>query len=250
MAINAVANQFIPPFAVPINDNFSISISMGLGLGTNGLTWGGNYSLAYKNGDVSLSAGFGGGTNKSSYGIGGSVGGIGVSRNWTSYGDAIGPDGVSNKQRVDGVGLKINDFSFRLENDFFGGEHGDRWRTNAWELGVGNFVLGGNIYTNENIKGSPRDDRPSPIYGVNQRPGFRTWANGQVYSSPLWVGFRSGNNVYRFGYSSPVFQDLQQNGLHQSNLFTFGNQNYYLGYNHFNGGAYSYHGYYDPFSLF
>ena len=74
------------------------------------------------------------------------------------------------------------------------------------------------------------------------------WNNGQVYSSPLWVGYRIGNTISRIGYSHQRVQDATQNVIHR--YFPPGRQHYYNKYDHFNAGMYGYSGYYNPFSLY
>ena len=131
----------------------------------------------------------------------------------------------------------------------------DRWRTNAWELTISDFSVGSSIYTNygevESGGTTGIDDRESPIWGANRLhhdgTELGTWKNGQVYSSPLWIGYRAGNTITRIGYSKSSFQDFQQNGIHK--WARFGRQNYYLDYDNFQSGSYYYNGYYNPFSL-
>jgi RHS repeat-associated protein len=247
-AAASAINSVMPSISIPIGD-FTVSASVGLAFSGGGITAGSNFGAAYDDGTWNISAGIGTTNNSVSAGGGVTYKGYGGSYYRSNYGDAIGPDGVSNSQTVGGVKLSFGDVSFRLENDFIFGD-GDRWRTNAWELGVGNFVVGSSIYTNEQKKGSPVANNPSSTYGYNQRKGFSAWEKGMVYSSPLWIGYRNGSNVSRFGYSHWKFQDVQQNGMHQSRLFPPGNQNYYLDYSRFNQGAYSHSGYYNPYSLF
>ena len=80
--------------------------------------------------------------------------------------------------------------------------------------------------------------------------------NGQVYSSPLWIGYRNGNSISRVGYSHPIVQDRTQNWVHRNGFFylPFGRQNFYTNYENFKGGrngrGYGYSGYYNPFSLY
>ena len=50
--------------------------------------------------------------------------------------------------------------------------------------------------------------------------------NGQVFNSPLWIGYRSGNRITRAGYSFKGVQDFLQNGTHTHLV----KQNYYLNY--------------------
>ena len=77
-----------------------------------------------------------------------------------------------------------------------------------------------------------------------------SWKDGRVYSSPLWIGYRSGNTVSRAGYSHWRIQNATQNIVHK----WINQQHYYTNYEHFGGGirgrGYGYSGYYNPFSLY
>ena len=65
--------------------------------------------------------------------------------------------------------------------------------------------------------------------------------------SPLFFGYRFGNNIYRAGYNHHSFQDFTQNGVHK--FFPFGRQHYYQDYSKFNYEMYYYQGLYNPYSL-
>lgn len=93
-------------------------------------------------------------------------------------------------------------------------------------MSVGDFSFGSYIYTNDGKADSGGKDnesrtvdRNSPIWGKNRNKGFSTWKNGQVFSAPVWIGYRRGN------------------------------QNFYLNYENFKTGGYFYSGYYNPLSL-
>ena len=62
----------------------------------------------------------------------------------------------------------------------------------------------------------------------------------QVFSSPLWVGYRNGNKAYRIGASAKIVQSFTQNLVHK-----FMHTPYFLHYNNFKSGAFSYYGYYE-----
>lgn len=128
------------------------------------------------------------------------------------------------------------------------GDKGDRWRTNAWELSIGDFSLGSSIYTNDpkGIDSGKSFDKASPIWGYNTGK-YGTWEEGIVFSSPLWIGWRNGNFISRIGYSHPLIQDLTQNGFHKH--FPKGRQNFYLKYDQDIRSWYYYCGYFSPYSL-
>ena len=256
MAVNAFANQIMPPIYVPISDNFGISMSPGFGIGATGLTGGMNVAGIYSKGDFSWGVGFGAGDNYWGVNVSATQKGVGGGYGLTFYGNATGPDLQSNAQRVANVTAIWRGGSFTFQNDMrILGGNGDRWRTNALELTLGNFSIGSYIYTNageaESIKmnelaGTDLTDDTclSPIWGKN-RGKYSTWTWGETFSAPVWVGYRQGNQIQRVGYSFRGAQDFQQNGIHKY----IGRQNFYTGYNNFKSGFYSYSGYYNPFSL-
>jgi RHS repeat-associated protein len=261
MAINTVANQIIPPMNIPIGNNFGLSISPAFGIGATGLTAGFNMTGYYSNKGFSISAGIGMGGNYWGWNASAGYAGYGLGYGQTYYGNAIGPDGVSNAQRVANLSAFWPGGSFTFQNDIIKlGGNGDRWRTNALELTIGKFSIGSYIYTNDGqavseelsgVTGEGLTDLAceSPIWGRNRknRKGneLATWTHGEVFSAPVWVGYRHGNQIQRFGYSFRQAQDFQQNGIHKF----IGRQQFYTNYNHFKSGFYSYSGYYNPLSL-
>ena len=166
--------------------------------------------------------------------------------------NAIGPDGLSNKQTVNGFSYSKGTFSLRMENDFLALQGHDRWRSNAVELVFGDVVVGTTLYNNyvDKRKGDLVDKSGSYSHHNGK---FGRWVDGQTYNSPLYLGFRTGNNVSRLGYSHKVFQHAFQNIFtHKSGfagIMPFGHANYFLGYDNFYTGPYSYSGYYNPYSL-
>ena len=252
-ALSSTVNSFMPSMNIPIGNNFSVSSSLGLGVGPSGLIAGVNVSgTYYKDDDFSITSGFGASKNMISWGGGFTVGDYGGSYYLTKYGNAPGPDGKSNAQLVGGVGLQFGDVSVRLENDVLAG-NGDRWRSNAVEIGIGKFIFGTHLFNND-PEGSKSDidyEGRNVVFDKLNKNGKGAWVDGQTYSSPFYVGYRSGNNVVRFGYSHRYVQDRTQNWVHRNGFFylPFGHQNYYNKYKHMYEGAYRYSGYYNPYSL-
>lgn len=210
------------------------------------------YASSEARDDVSLTIGIGGGKNYYGWNVLGTYKGYGLGYGRTQYGNAIGPDGLSNSQTTGTVSVYFKNGSFRIENDYFG-DKGDRWRTNAWELSIGDFSLGSTIITNdpEGI-GADNPNDPSRLFGYN-RPGkngykYGAWEPGYVYACPLWIGWRSGNNVSRIGYSYWAFQDATQNLVHK--YYRYGRMNFYNDYDYFYTGPYFGGGYNNPFTLY
>ena len=245
--LSSTFNSFMPSFNIPISNNFSFSASLGLGFGSGTLGLGLNTSLNYTNGDFSTSLGWGIGSGStgdySGWGASARYKGWGLGYTRTNYSSA-------DNQVVGGVSLYFRDVSFRLENDFFGDGH-DRFRSNAFELTVGNFTLGSNLYNNdvgenaEWVKGTMLNGKPNrPFKG--QEMG--AWKEGQTYSSPLWIGVKgTGSTIYRFGYSHPMVQDRTQNVTHK--WVWFARTHFFNRYDEFKKGFYNYTGFNNPYSL-
>jgi RHS repeat-associated protein len=247
---SAAISSIMPSMTIPVGDNFSVNVSPGVGFGSSGWAGGVNVSGTYADGKTVISGGVGISGNSVSWGGSATYDGIGASYYQTQYGSAVGPDGNSNYQTVAGVGLHFRDVSFRLENDFLAFKNQDRWRSNAFELSIGNFVIGNYIYNNDpkNTYGADdyNMDGESPIYGKNQG-AWGAWNRGYTYSAPLYIGYRIGGTVHRAGYSHHSFQDATQNGVHK--YFPPGRQHYYQDYSRFNYGLYNYNGWHNQYSI-
>jgi RHS repeat-associated protein len=240
-------NRFMPGFTIPVADGLSVSASIGVGFGTYGFGAGFNVSGNVKTPDYSLSLGYGGGIGGTgSYSaLGGSLGkgDFNIGYYSTSYSGA-------NSQVVGGISLAYKDVSFRIENDYFGDRH-DRWRSNAFELSVGNFVVGSNLLNNDVGDNPEIDYEGRNLLGkcnrAKKHEDLGAYKDGQTYSSPLWFGFKKNNQVYRLGYSHKLVQDRTQNVIHK--WFGPGRTHFFNKYNNFNQGLYGYSGYYNPYSL-
>ncbi|HEX4887691.1 MAG TPA: polymorphic toxin type 23 domain-containing protein [Luteibaculaceae bacterium] len=240
-------NRLLPSANIPITDNISISVSVGVGVGSTGFSGGGNFSATYQGEKGSLSLGFGGGYNGtgnySGYSVSATRGDWGLGYHRTSYSG-------SNSQVVGGLKIAYKNSSFRIENDFMGDGH-DRWRSNAAEISVGDFIVGTNLYNNDPAgEGQGTIDLPNRV-GKYNKHGYKAWQSGKVYSSPLWLGYKTNNSVYRFGKNDPMVQDRTQNWTHKNGFFwlPMGYQNYYLDDSEFNYAPHYYGGYNSPYSL-
>jgi RHS repeat-associated protein len=249
---NTLITAGLDPFALGVSVNASHKIgdfTVG-GSGGYGILQGpiGNIGVSYESGDFAASLGAGVGKNYWGWKASATYKGYGAGYGRTYYGNAIGPDGFPNKQIVGNGTLIWDGGSFTLQNDVgFFGDGKDRWRSNAFELTIGDISIGSYIYTNfgERDGGGIDKSLKSPIWGANRNKDYGAWIDGRVYSAPLWIGVRAGNRMERIGYSFRGIQDLTQNGIHT----WFGKQNYYLNYNYFRTGPYLHTGYYNQFSL-
>jgi RHS repeat-associated protein len=261
-----VINAFCNGFQVSLGDNAAIGINpLNLGVygvvGTEnasvyagysllgGFNYGANVNLEFDKLNVGLA--IGGGNNHWGWNVSARYeDGWGLGYGKTYYGNAIGPDGQSNKQILGNVSLFWKGGSFRISNDLWG-DGKDRWRTSAAELSIEDFSIGTYIYTNwgnvESEQIDPDGDHTNPnakapILGANKKGA---WKNGQVYNAPFWIGYRNGNQISRIGFSHSMVQNLTQNAVHKYLTPT----PYFLNYDYFNSGLYFYSGYYNPFSL-
>ena len=266
---NTLITAGLDPFALGVSVNGSHSFDNGLTVGGNagyGLLGGFsiNGSGSYDFGDWAVGASVGGGKNHWGWNARATYKEYGLSYGRTYYGNATVIDDVPNKQIVGNWSILWDGGSFTLQNDVggkpfgipIGGDREDRWRTNAFELTIGDFSFGNYINTNFGRLVSEASfgegdraidtDAEAPFYGKHPHAGKGAWKAGEVFSAPAWIGYRVGGQISRVGYSHRFFQNLFQNGIHTTR---FGSQNYYLLYTNFNKGAYGYCGYYNPFSL-
>lgn len=203
---------------------------------------------------------------------------IGFTKYYSSYGNAVGPDGNANNQIVGGLQIYRSraggGWSFRIENDFskLGGDGDDRWRSNALEFSKGPWSIGTSVYTNDIEEGKTDQVNPdqrslfSRIYpnGLKNRAhkydaegnllNGGGWANGKTYFAPLWVGYRLNNHqIVRIGQSHKSVQQFTQDFTHRSGflgLDLFGHSNYFNNYDVTSiNNSYQYFGYYNPYSL-
>jgi RHS repeat-associated protein len=248
MTINTVASSIMPSMNIPISNNFSISISPGFGLGPNGLSGGINVAGTYANGDWTVSGGFG--ANDLGYSVSGGASYYDkeTRKRYSYYINYFGGRSDGHNQMVGGIGYSRDDYSFRWENDFFA-HSGDKWRTNAMEFGYKKFVIGTNLWTNDpkGEKSAVDNEGRSKVWGRNWF-GKGAWEDGITYSSPLYIGLRTGNGVTRIGIDHPLVQEFTQNFIHK--FSGVGSQNFYNKYAHENARPYSQSGYYNPFSLY
>ena len=249
IAANNIINAFAPSHTVSISNHWSITFSPVIGFGSDGFTAGYFTSLNYSKGNFSVSLGEGAGNgywgwNISAYSKSGH---FGASYGQTSYSEKSFNGNLLGEQIVGTAGISYKSISFKLSNDRFA-EKEDRWRTSAAELTIGMFSIGTYVYTNDGKKESsmvqdgPTVNSKAPLLGYNDK---KAWINGKAYYSPFWLGVSNGNQLYRFGYSHPMVQNLTQNAVHKYLVPT----PYYLDYQRFDTGFYSYYGNKNPVSI-
>lgn len=251
MGISNVANSLIPPTAIPVTSNISISISPMLGWGEYGLTGGGCLSLAFNFGDgwnISLS-----GTFSNQY-YGGAFSfahkRFGLGYGFTHYKEqSINNDYVFGGQNVGTISALIGGVSVRVSNDLFAFEGHDRWRTSAVEAGYKKFTIGTYVTTNDGENESPElpynpDNLPKGRDWASPKKKHFQWTNGKAFSAPIWIGYKSGYHIRRFGYSFVGAQRGTQNFIH-----SFMKTPYFTNYDDLKSGVYIYSGFDSPCNL-
>ncbi len=242
-------NRFMPGITIPLGEGVSISANIGVGYGTSGFAAGFNAVANVTSGDRSLSFGIGAG----SVGDGGGYFGHGITARDGDFGFGFNRTQYygAQSQMVGGLSLSYKKVSFRLENDYFGDRH-DRWRSSAFELGVGDFVFGSNIVNNDVGPNAEFYPDGRNLLGKKNKPKkdgtiLGAWKEGQTYSAPAWIGYKKNGQVQRFGYSHKIVQDRTQNFTHRN----FGpvKTHYYNRYDEFKTGFFNYIGYNNPYSL-
>ncbi|MBR6262784.1 MAG: hypothetical protein IKR05_06155, partial [Prevotella sp.] len=249
IGVNNLLNAFMPSSTIDIDNHFSITFTPMIGFGSDGFTAGVFTSLNYSNGEFTGSIGNGAGDGYWGWNVNTYFKSLhlGAGYGQTIYSEKSFNDNLLEGQKVGTISISYKSNSFSLSNDRFA-QLEDRWRTSAAELTIGKFSVGTYVYTNDGKRESTIDgkepfiDSKAPLLGYNKK---KTWINGKVYFAPLWFGFSDGNQLYRFGYSHPIVQNLTQNAVHKYLVPT----PYYLNYSRFHTGPYSYYGSKKPLSL-
>ena len=210
-AINIAASSVMPSFQLFQNDNWSFSVSPTVSL--NGMGVGLN--AGYTNGDwtISGSASIGGHNGGMESRV---SGGVSYFDDLNKLGFSVGATkyGINDPQSNWFGGLRIGkDFSFSMTNDVKISP-GDKYRTAAAEIGIGDFSFGFIVYTTEH--GSKMDGEfESKIWGKHKY-GLGAYTEGRRIASPAYIGYRNNGLEYRFGVDSPWVQDATQNWKHHS----------------------------------
>jgi hypothetical protein len=127
-----------------------------------------------------------------------------------------GNSGSPFNQTLGSVSVGSNGFSATHSNDFFT-RSGDQGRTAGLEVGYNDVVVGIDVFTNNAGENNTRQvSEGDSFWGDNDEGTHR---NGEVYSSPFYVGIKSGGKMYKAGWDHPYFQDFMQNGFHKNNPF-------------------------------
>ncbi len=177
---------------------------------------GAGVSVSKKLGDFTFSGGldlYGSfGVDSEKFGVGTAFGGVG-------YDD--GEYGVSlllnkyyqGEKQVSGIlGIHVGDLQFNFEDDVFGhiiGKGGDKFRTAAIEIQYKDLVVGVNVYTQAHDKDEHGKAVENPPYKNGRYPVAK-----QLYS-PMYIGFRSGGSVVRYGYNNSDGGYYGQNWWHR-----------------------------------
>ena len=194
-------------------------------------------------GDVIVGGGAGWGSNAWGWNVTGGTKDYNLSYGKSYHGNAVGPDGVSNRQTTGTLTANIKDVSIRIENDVkFLGDGKDRWRSSAVQIGYKDFFIGKYVYTN-----SPDTDLDLDRHYTNRlwKKEREAYADSDVYSSPFYFGFKQGGRIERVGFNHPGVQNVFQNGWHA----IIGSPFFYTPHGRYFQ-PYLYTGFYNPFTLY
>ena len=248
VAVTNIANTFMPHITVPINEHFSLTSSPLFGYGSDGINIGIYNMLSYSDDDFTVSIGAGASDSYVGWNIYAKSGNWGAGYGQTTYAESSYNGNLLGMQKIGTVSLSFLSNNLNLSNDRFA-EKKDRWRTTAAELTIGKFSVGTYVYTNNGkeeslkIEENPTVDLKAPLLGFNKK--MKAWRNGKVYFAPLWLGVSNENQLFRFGYSHPMVQNLTQNAVHKYLIKT----PYFLDYSRFQYGLYTYYGNKNPLSI-
>ena len=247
IATNNIVNTFMPSINIPFGNNFSVTTSPVFGFGSDGFTAGMYGSVNYTDENFAISLDGGVGNGYVGWKAYARLGDVGFGFGKTTFSEKTFNGNYLGQQTNGTYSFSYKDIVFGISNDLWGdGE--DRWRTTAAELTIGNYSVGTYVYGNhgkeesEEINGSKTVDLTAPLLGHNKR---EAWRNGKVYFAPFWVGYKHNGQLYRIGYSHPMVQNLTQNLVHKHITPT----PYFLDYERFSEGFYSYYGKYNPISI-
>ena len=210
-AINIAASSVIPSFQLFQNDNWSFSVSPtvslnGIGVGLNAGFTNGDWTIS---GSASIGGHNGGMESRVS-------GGVSYFDDLNKLGFSVGATryGINDPQSNWFGGLRIGrDFSFSMTNDVKISP-GDKYRTAAAEIGIGDFSFGFNVYTTEH--GRKMDDEFESKIWRKHKYGLGAYTEGRRIASPAYIGYRNNGLEYRFGVDSPWVQDATQNWKHHN----------------------------------
>ena len=121
-----------------------------------------------------------------------------------------------------GKGYRQGDFSLRMTSDAWMGS--DWYRTAAFEVGVGLYSMGINMFTTkppqgefDRLQGGNETYRSMWDSFLRKQPTVHdrgTYSSGSRVWAGLYFGYSDGFTVNRTGISAPWVQDFFQNGVH------------------------------------
>ncbi len=231
-------NRFMPAIPLYQSAGFNLSISPFIGFGSSGFAGGVNLNASGQIGDFAYSASVGVGFNSGTSSLGESSGGSGF---WNAGGFAGYNDGHANYglgysynsfggktgQGVGAVTIQAGDFGFRLDEDAFIGDNGDRSRTGGMLMTYkvdGNLTLafGASMMTGEadgdddhskgnpNFypKGHPQEGKMVGTHRGETNPNLRA---GTMYGGVIYKGQASF-----YGHNSEKRLHSVQNWIHKN----------------------------------
>ncbi|WP_302614399.1 polymorphic toxin type 23 domain-containing protein [uncultured Muribaculum sp.] len=268
LAIKTIAASALPSLNTPMDGTMGAAISPTIGMGEHGLAIGLNASLCLDfGGGWRTDMSFGATNQYSGWYARMAFRGLKIGYGETYYreqyivsykelpsGETIKTSYLLGEQTVGTITAQVDGWQLRVSNDCIGDGH-DRWRTSAVEITKGNLALGTSVTTNNGKEASETANKEYPRYSIengiisnyikNESPHEGIWKKGVAYSAPLWIGFKNGNQIYRFGYSHIQVQDKTQNFVHENIAAT----PLFKNYKYFQQGIFIYSGTNSPISI-
>jgi len=227
-AATAAVSSLMPSYNVQITDNLSFSLSPSIIFGSsqNGFGLSANFNL--KMNDYFLS--FGG----SFMSYGNNFGGENFeTRRYWAFGYDNGKNRIwysssyyqsgKTSQNLGAIGYYNykHKFSFIYQNDYMYGlpaDGGDRYRTAAAQLGIGDFSVGVNLFTGD--PGLDKNDRYSELGSGKYHNNKQIYTSGTPNEFRAGIGYIGYQN-YRIGRNSEIIRHIAQDKIAHDGLTGF-----------------------------
>ena len=211
-----------------------------IGYGTSGFASGISLNASAQIGDVVYSASVGFGSNQGGSSLGEAMGAsdfwnaggfVGYNDGHANYGLGYSYNSFGGKsgQGVGAVTIQVGDFGFRLDEDAFIGDNGDRFRTGGMlmtykvngdlTLAFGASMMTGDAYgKDDDTRGNPNYYPRETKYGDNQ--GKRVGEHVNEKMPNLRAGTMYGGAIYKgqasfYGHNSEKRLHSVQNWIHE-----------------------------------
>jgi RHS repeat-associated protein len=230
-------NKFMPALTLYQSAGFNLSISPMIGFGTSGFNGGASLNISGQSGDFVYNASVGIGFNSGVSSLGESAGGSGY---WNAGGFLGYNDGHANyglgysynsfggktSQEVGAVTIQVGDFGFRLDEDAFIGDNGDRYRTGGMLMTYRanrdlTLAFGASMMTGEATGDDDHTQGNPNYYKEGSMAGQMVGTHRGEIKPNLRAGTMYGGAIYRgqasfYGHNSEKRLHSVQNWIHKN----------------------------------